>query len=165
MSLRLGVISDTHGLIRPEALAALDGVDYIFHAGDIGGDAVLRSLRKIAPVTFVLGNNDDADGYDIVRKKIAGLRIVMTHILPRPRELRPAIRKVLDDADLVVFGHSHLPHNEVIHGIRFFNPGSAGPRRFTYPVSVGLIDGDAAVHVALDARSRTTLKRHMNQLA
>src|SRR5712691_2388219 len=109
---RIGIISDTHGLIRPEALAALRGVDAILHAGDIGGEHVLEALRAIAPVTFVRGNSDGADGYDIVRVSIGGIRFLLTHILPRgPRSAVRASLAALP-ADIVIFGHSHLPHNE-----------------------------------------------------
>jgi uncharacterized protein len=161
---RIGVISDTHGLLRPEAVAVLQGVDHILHAGDIGGDSIIEALKEIAPVTFVRGNNDDDDGYGVARAKIGNVRVLVTHILPRPDDLRPEIRRALRDVDLVVFGHSHLPHNEVIDGVRFFNPASAGPRRFDYPVSVGIIEGDRAYHVALDERSKSALQQRMNQL-
>jgi len=162
---RIGVIADTHGLLRPEVFAAFEGVDHILHAGDIGGEDVIAALRAIAPVTFVNGNNDDDDGYAIVRKTIGGVRILLTHILPRPHELRREIRDALDDVDFVVFGHSHLPHDELVSGVRFFNPASAGPRRFDYPVSVGIVEGREAYHVALDERSRAALKQKMNQLS
>jgi putative phosphoesterase len=165
--LRIGVISDTHGLLRPEATAALAGVDHIVHAGDIGDDAIIDALEEIAPVTFVRGNNDDASGYDIARVIVGGVRVLVTHILPRPhapeRNVRDALRR--EPADVVVFGHSHLPHDEVIDGVRFFNPASAGPRRFDYPVSVGVIEGDRAYHVALDERSIDALKKRMNQMS
>jgi len=162
---RIGVIADTHGLLRPEVFAAFEGVDHILHAGDIGGEDVIAALRAIAPVTFVNGNNDDDDGYAIVRKTIGGVRILLTHILPRPHELLREIRDALDDVDFVVFGHSHLPHDELVSGVRFFNPASAGPRRFDYPVSVGIVEGREAYHVALDERSRAALKQKMNQLS
>ena len=163
--MRIGIISDTHGLIRPEAIAALHGVDHIVHAGDIGGSQVLDALRSVAPLTFVCGNNDGDNGYEIKRLELGGLRILLTHILPRPSELRPAIRDLLSSVDVVIFGHSHLPHNEVIDGVRFFNPASAGPRRFDYPVAVGTLEGDRATHVALDDRSRRALEKRMNQLS
>ena len=106
-------------------------------------------------------------GLEIVRLDIGGLRILLTHILPRPRDSRAAVRasQVSDPADLVVFGHSHLPHNEVIDGVRFFNPASAGPRRFDLPAAVGIVDGSRAMHIALDARSKPALKKRMNQLS
>ena len=163
-SFRIGVIADTHGLLRPGVLEAFANVDHIVHAGDVGGEDVIDSLREIAPVTFVDGNNDDSDGYDIVRVTICGLRILLTHILPRPQEPRPEVRDALPSVDLVIFGHSHLPHNEIVGGVRFFNPASAGPRRFDYPISVGIIEGSEARHVALDERSKEALVRRMNQM-
>jgi putative phosphoesterase len=162
--MRVGIIADTHGLLRPEAIAALNGVDHIIHAGDIGGDEVLRALRDIAPVTFVRGNNDEDDGYGMKRVELAGQRFLVTHILPRPSDPRPEIRKMLRSTDVVVFGHSHLPHNEVVGGVRFFNPASAGPRRFDYPVSLGIVDDGRAMHIALDERSKQALVERMNQL-
>jgi uncharacterized protein len=166
-AMRIGIIADTHGLLRPEALNALRGAEAIVHAGDVGGAHVLDGLRELAPVTYVEGNNDDGDGTDVVRVTIGGLRILLTHILPRPR--KPNAR-VIDSlrrkpADLVVFGHSHLPHDEVIDGVRYFNPASAGPRRFDYPVSVGMIIDGRAAHIALDERSKAALAKRMNQLS
>ena len=128
-------------MIRPEALAALQGVDAILHAGDIGGEHVIEALNEIAPVTFVLGNNDDSDGYDIIRMTIGNRRILLTHIF-RPELLQ-------EDADVIVFGHSHQPRNEVVDGVLLFNPASAGPRRFKLPVMVGIIEGKRAYHVEL----------------
>lgn len=168
---RIGVIADTHGLIHPAIPQLFAHVDHILHAGDIGGGHVLEALRKLAPVTSVDGNNDDASGYEIVRARFGTLRILLTHILPRPHQAAPAVLDSLrrEPADLVVFGHSHLPHNETIDEVRYFNPASAGPRRFSYPVAAGIVErrGSAwhAVHVALDERSREGLEKHMNQLS
>ena len=166
IDLVIGIISDTHGLLRPEALEALRGASAILHAGDVGGMEIIRALEEIAPVTYVEGNNDSRDGTDIVRVTLGGLRVLLTHILPRPRAPHRRVVASLraEAADMVVFGHSHLPHNEVIDGVRFFNPASAGPRRFDYPVSVGIIEDRGARHVALDARSVEALERRMNQL-
>jgi len=165
--MRIGVIADTHGLLHPRVADVFANVDHIVHAGDIGGEHVLRALRKLAPVTAVLGNNDDAEGLDVVRKTIGGVRLLITHILPRPHKLRAEVAASLRKApaDVVVFGHSHLPHNEVVDGVRFFNPASAGPRRFDYPTSVGMIEGSAVVHIALDERSVAALTARMNQLS
>ncbi|HEX2062221.1 MAG TPA: metallophosphoesterase family protein, partial [Thermoanaerobaculia bacterium] len=113
----------------------------------------------------------DATGEDILRTKLGTLRILLTHILPRPRKLDARVVASLRDApaDVVVFGHSHLPHNEVIDGVRYFNPASAGPRRFHFPVSVGLFEKKgrewSSMHVALDERSIEALKKWMNQLS
>jgi len=165
--MKIGVIADTHGLIRPEALEALRGVDAIVHAGDIGGQHVLDALRRIAPVKFVLGNVDGSDGHEIAQLTLGGLRILLTHILPRPHKMRPAVRQALTASrpDIVVFGHSHLPHDEIIGGIRFFNPASAGPRRFDDPVAVGIIDGGRTWHVPLDRRSAAAIEKRLNQLS
>ena len=167
LDLVVGIISDTHGLLREEAVAALRGADHIVHAGDIGGMEIIDALEEIAPVTYVEGNNDSRDGTDVVRVAVGGLRLLVTHILPRPHALDRRVADALrrEPADVVVFGHSHLPHNEVVGGVRFFNPASAGPRRFDYPVAVGIIDGRGARHVALDARSVEALTRRMNQLS
>lgn len=150
--MKLGIISDTHGLLRPEVLDLFADVDHILHAGDIGGGDILRALRELAPVTYVRGNNDEgADGLDIVRVTLGGKRILLTHILPKPSQPRAAVMASMrkQPADLVVFGHSHLPHNEVIHGVTFFNPASAGPKRFRNPVLAGILDDDVLHHVAL----------------
>jgi putative phosphoesterase len=164
---RIGVIADTHGFLHPRVTDVFANVDHIVHAGDIGGDHVLRALEQLAPVTAVLGNNDGAEGLDIVRKTIGGVRMLITHILPRPRKLRADVAASLrkSPADIVVFGHSHLPHDEIVDGVRFFNPASAGPRRFDYPTSVGIIEGERVVHVALDERSVAALTTRMNQLS
>jgi len=152
-------------------LEVFSGVDAIVHAGDIGGDEILDALREIAPVTFVRGNNDDASGYDVARVVIGGVRFLVTHILPRPSKPGKHVAKALarEPADVVVFGHSHLPHDERVDGVWYFNPASAGPRRFDYPVSVGVIEREGGNwrgrHVALDARSSGALETRMNQLS
>ncbi|HEY0143579.1 MAG TPA: metallophosphoesterase family protein [Thermoanaerobaculia bacterium] len=168
---RIGIIADTHGLVHPRVADVFANVDHIVHAGDIGGEHVLAALRAVAPVTSVDGNNDEATGEEIVRTEVKGLRILLTHILPRPH--KPA-RRVVESlrqrpTDVVIFGHSHLPHHERISGVLYFNPASAGPRRFDYPVSVGLIEKHGrewrALHVALDDRSVEALEKRMNQLS
>jgi putative phosphoesterase len=135
-AIRIGVISDTHGLLRPEAAEALRGSDLILHAGDICGFEVVEALREIAPVTAVRGNNDhDPWGSSLpetVTVDIGGVRIHMLHDL---HEL--AIEPVAEGVSVVVAGHSHQPMQERRAGILHFNPGSAGPRRFRLPVSVG----------------------------
>jgi putative phosphoesterase len=171
--MRIGVISDTHGLLRPEVLDVFSDVDHIIHAGDIGGVAILDALRRIARVTFVEGNNDASDGCDVTFVDLDGLRILVTHILPRPSAPGSHVRGHLPSGprrrdsgvpDVVIFGHSHLPHDEVIDGVRFFNPASAGPRRFDYPVAVGMIEDRVARHIALDERSLAALGKRMNQM-
>jgi putative phosphoesterase len=169
--MRIGVIADTHGLVHARVADVFARVDHIVHAGDIGGDHVLAVLRDLAPLTSVEGNNDDATGEEIVRVKPGGLRILLTHILPRPR--KPAARVIeslrKQPADFVIFGHSHLPHHERLDGVVYFNPASAGPRRFDLPVAVGIIEKKGktwhAYHIALDERSVEALKKRMNQLS
>ena len=171
----VGIISDTHGLLRPEAAVALRGADHLLHAGDIGGEDVLEELGRIAPLTAVAGNVDGfrcGPARETARVELGGVRFYLTHILDRPQRPRPEVEEALrrDPADVVVFGHSHLPHDEVLSGVRFFNPASAGPRRFDYPVSVGMLElrGGRVVSsrfVPLDSRSEAALERHMNQLS
>jgi uncharacterized protein len=168
---RIGIISDTHGVVHPALAEVFANVDHIVHAGDIGGAHVLDALRALAPLTSVDGNNDDATGEEIERVKLGTLRMLVTHILPRPHQLAPRVVDALREerTDVVVFGHSHLPHNEIVNGVRYFNPASSGPRRFSYPVSVGLFEKRgrewAAMHVALDERSVGALNQWMNQLS
>ena len=169
--LRIGIIADTHGVLHPRVKELFAGIDHIIHGGDVGGAHVLRSLRELAPVTWVDGNNDASTGEDVLRFEVGGLRVLLTQILPRPHKPAPRVVASLKEqpADLVVFGHSHLPHHEVIDGVTYFNPASAGPRRFDYPVSVGVLEKRAKewsiAHVALDERSAGALIQRMNQLS
>jgi putative phosphoesterase len=173
--MRIGVLSDTHGLLRPEVLAAFAGADHILHAGDIGDAEVLRDLEKMAEVTAVAGNIDGfrcGKARETARVELSGVRFFLTHILDRPRRLRPQIAWDLAraPADVVVFGHSHLPHDEIIEGVRYLNPASAGPRRFSLPVSVAMLEVArgkvrSVRFVALDERSEGALEKHMNQLS
>ena len=129
----VGVISDTHGLLRPEALAALQGVDQILHAGDVGGADVIEALRKIAPVTAVRGNNDvEAWAKALPERITVTIGGFAIHLLHDVAELDPNIH-----AHAVIAGHSHRPKIEMRDDVLFFNPGSAGPRRFTLPISLG----------------------------
>jgi putative phosphoesterase len=134
--IRIGVISDTHGLLRPEAVEALRGSDCIIHAGDIGDSTILGRLGQIAPVTAVRGNVDRGKW---VRKipetnvlEVAGVSIYVLHDLQR-LDLKPEAAGFA----AVVSGHSHVPEQEFNNNVLYFNPGSAGPRRFKLPVSVG----------------------------
>ena len=133
--LELGLISDTHGLLRPEALAALAGSDLILHAGDVGDPAILERLRGIAPVTAVRGNVDMEPPLARLPSSVAvewsGLRIHMLHIREELKFDPPA-----RGFAVVVFGHTHRPLAEVKRGVLYINPGSAGPRRFDLPVTV-----------------------------
>ena len=132
----VGVISDTHGLLRPEAVAALRGSDYIIHAGDIGDPQILDKLAEIAPLTAVRGNVDhEAWARKIPTTnvlQIGDISIYVLHIL-QELDLKPEAAKFA----AVVYGHSHVPKQESKNGVLYFNPGSAGPKRFKLPVSVG----------------------------
>jgi putative phosphoesterase len=136
--MKIGLISDTHGLLRPQALIPLQGCDRIIHGGDIGKPEILDALRAIAPLTVVRGNNDTDDAwardvpYEAVLR-VSGVAIYVTHILADVPETLPA------DVRVVVTGHSHKPLQEVRHGVLFINPGSAGPRRFKLPITVGML--------------------------
>jgi putative phosphoesterase len=136
--MRIGVISDTHGLVRPAVFDAFRGVDHILHAGDIGGEDVLIELRAIAPVTACAGNNDGfrcAGAGRTARITLLGTRFLVMHIRG---EAETELRR--EPADVVVFGHSHKPLDERKDGVWWFNPGSAGPRRFSLPVCVGVFE-------------------------
>jgi putative phosphoesterase len=131
----IGVISDTHGLLRPEALAALQGSDYIIHAGDIEDPQILDRLKEIAPVTAVRGNVDKDWARNIPQTnvlEVEGISIYVLHILDR-LDLKPEAAGFA----AVIYGHSHIPKQEMVNGVLYFNPGSAGPRRFSLPVSLG----------------------------
>ncbi len=135
--MRIGLISDTHGLLRPEALAFLRGCDHILHGGDIGKPEILQQLAAIAPVAAVRGNNDEGAAWAAAvpgtqRLVFGGIGFYMLHDLaqldvdPRAEGIR-----------VVVAGHSHRPLVRELGGVLYVNPGSAGPRRFKLPVSVG----------------------------
>jgi len=134
--MRIGLISDTHGLLRPEALAFLQGCDHIVHGGDIGGAAILDTLRGIAPLTVVRGNNDRGAWAEALAEtewlQLGGLWLLAIHDLAQ-LDIDPPAAGVR----VVVSGHSHQPLQEERDGALWINPGSAGPRRFRLPVSVG----------------------------
>ncbi len=133
--MEVGVLSDTHGVLRPETLEALAGCDVILHAGDIGDPKILQDLVTIAPVFAVRGNVDAGPWADALPDteviEVAGVRFYMLHILEE-LDVDPAAAGV----DVVVFGHSHRPLAEDRGGVLFLNPGSAGPRRFDLPVTL-----------------------------
>lgn len=135
-SIRIGVISDTHGLLRPEAVAALKGSDFIIHAGDIDEPVILETLSALAPVMAVRGNVDRG----------AWAKKLPTSVVLEVGEISIFLIHNLLELDLkpeaagfaaVVCGHTHVPKQENKNGVLYFNPGSAGPRRFQLPVSVG----------------------------
>ena len=141
---RVGLISDTHGLLRPEALDFLAGCDHIVHGGDIGGPEILERLAALAPLTVVRGNNDTADWARALpvtaRLALGGVTVVAVHDV-RDLDVDPAMEGV----DVVVSGHSHQPSCARRDGVLYVNPGSAGRRRFRLPVSAGelLVEGGA----------------------
>lgn len=153
-TLRVGLVSDTHGLLRPELFAALEGVDHILHAGDLGPRELLAELEAIAPVTVVWGNTDDWELRqrvpEIAQLRLAGAEVVVLHgqQLGAPTPALAAER--YPHADLVVFGHSHQPAIRQVGHTLAVNPGSAGPRRFKLPVTMALAtirDGTVAAEL------------------
>ena len=142
--LRVGLISDTHGLLRPQALAAMQGSDYIVHGGDIGNSVIVEQLRAIAPLTVVRGNNDTASWAaslpDTAMLELGEFKLVAVHDIATL-----AVDPVAAGVRVIVCGHSHCPTLTWRNGILYVNPGSAGPRRFKLPVSVAelLVDGPA----------------------
>jgi putative phosphoesterase len=149
----IGLISDTHGLLRPEALEALAGVEHIIHAGDVGEPGILETLETIAPVTAVRGNVDREPWADRLPEtaevELGGHWFHVLHILD---DL--AIAPEAGGFDVVVYGHSHQPSIEERRGVLYVNPGSAGPRRFRLPVTVAILEpaetGPSARIVELD---------------
>ena len=141
--MRVGLISDTHGLLRPQALERLRGASHIIHAGDIGAAEILAALRALAPLTAVRGNNDRAAWARAVRPteavQIGEVRVYVVHDLAE-LDVDPAA----DGFRVVVSGHSHRPRVEERAGVLYVNPGSAGPRRFRLPVAVARLEIDGA---------------------
>jgi putative phosphoesterase len=135
----VGVISDTHGLLRPEALAALRGSAYIIHAGDIGAPEIIPALEKIAPVTAIRGNVDREPWTrrfpETQVLELGGLHIFIIHDV-NALDLNPHAAGFA----AVISGHSHQPKQEIKNGVLYFNPGSAGPRRFSLPVTIGKLE-------------------------
>jgi uncharacterized protein len=138
-TLKIGVISDRHSLLRPEAEKRLADVDHIIHSGDIGRPDVLVALRRIAPVTAIRGNVDTGDwagNYaDTELVRLAGRSIYVLHDLKKLR-----IDPVADGIDVIVSGHSHKAAIEIVNGILYLNPGSAGPRRFKLSITLATLD-------------------------
>jgi putative phosphoesterase len=148
--MRLGVISDTHGLLRPEVFQAFTQVDHILHAGDIGSLELLAELEAIAPVTAVYGNTDDfevrARVPPVATVELDGFDIVVTHGdqfgTPTPEKLNAAF----PDAQIIIYGHTHRPLLTLVDVVvTVMNPGGAGPRRFKLPPSVGILELEAGI--------------------
>lgn len=142
--MQIGLIADTHGLLRPEALAALQGVDHLIHVGDIGGPQILTALERIAPLSVVRGNNDQEPWADAIPERLTlsfgAITLYVLHDL-KQLDIDPATQGI----DVVIAGHSHKPLHEKRNGVLYLNPGSAGPRRFRLPISVTIlhIDGES----------------------
>jgi len=140
--MKIGVISDTHGLARPEALTALNGSDLILHAGDIGSASILEALHELAPVVAVRGNNDKGEwarALPDIEVVEAGIHhIYLLHDI-QELDLDPVAARFR----IVVSGHSHRPSQEDRAGVLYLNPGSAGPRRFNLPITVACLHVDA----------------------
>ena len=136
ISILIGVISDTHGLLRPEAVAALRGSEHIIHAGDVGTSEILDELKTIGPVTVVRGNIDKGAWTRCLPEtealELGDISIYVLHDLAQ-LDLKPEAAGF----QVVISGHSHVPKQELREGVLYFNPGSAGPRRFKLPVTVG----------------------------
>jgi uncharacterized protein len=148
-SIVIGIISDTHGLLRPEALAALRGSAHIIHAGDIGSPEIVDQLAAIAPVTAIRGNIDQSAWARNLPQtevlEVGGISIYVLHDLAQ-LDLKPEA----SGFTAVVSGHSHVPKQETRAGVLYLNPGSAGPQRFNLPVSVGrLIVEDGKVRAEI----------------
>jgi uncharacterized protein len=154
--MRVGLISDTHGLLRPEALVFLESCDHIIHAGDICDDSVLQAIARLAPLTAVRGNNDKGSWADLLAEtelvKIGDAYVYVIHDLAA-LDIDPEAAGV----QVVISGHSHQPKIESRDGVLFVNPGSAGPRRFRLPITVAelsIVDGIVSARiVALEAPS------------
>ena len=139
----IGVISDTHSLLRPEALTALVGVEHILHAGDVGDPRILDSLREIAPVTAIRGNIDQwGDCAELPATDVVELEKRLFYLVHSLTDLD--INPVVAGVAAVISGHSHKPSIEQRNGVLYLNPGSAGPRRFNLPVTTALITVDEA---------------------
>ena len=136
--MQIGIISDTHGLLRPEAIEHLAGTDYIIHAGDIGAPEVIEGLRRIAPTTAIRGNIDRgewAKDYPDTELVVLGGRAL--YVLHNLKEIK--LDPVASGFEIIVSGHSHRPKIETKNGVLYVNPGSAGPRRFKLPIAVAIL--------------------------
>ncbi len=144
----IGVISDTHGLLRPEALAALSGVEHILHAGDVGNIAILDALREIAPVTAIRGNVDvEGACAELPATDVVELGDKLFYLVHSVHDLD--INPVAAGVAMVVSGHSHKASVTVRDRVIYFNPGSAGPRRFSLPVTVGFVTVEDGVEASV----------------
>jgi putative phosphoesterase len=149
---QLGLISDTHGLLRPGVHEALSGVALILHAGDVGGSGILQELRLIAPVRAVLGNTDPAGDPELAQEILIKVEGITVHVSHGHEVGSPTPQRLADryDADVVVYGHTHRPLVTRLGGRLFVNPGAAGPKRFNLVPSVARLTisgGNAEVEI------------------
>lgn len=149
--MRLGVIADTHGMLRPEVFEVFKEVDHILHAGDIGPLDLITELEAIAPVTAVFGNTD---GFDVrarlprvARVQLDGFDIVVTHGDQFGRDVpNEALHAAFPEADILIHGHTHIPKLELVDVVvTVMNPGGAGPQRYDIPPSVGILELEAGI--------------------
>lgn len=142
--MKIGLISDTHGFLDPRLARIFRGVDHILHAGDIGPDFLIAQLEAIAPVTAVLGNNDNSPCFPLTQVVELGKVKFLVHHIVTPRALTDELkaRVAKDKPDVVMFGHSHQQFDQIIKGVRFVNPGYAGKPKFGAERSVALLDCD-----------------------
>jgi putative phosphoesterase len=168
--MRIGILSDTHGQLDSRVLELFQGVDRILHAGDVGGPEILDELSALAPVTAVAGNTDGFPLVDRLKKvefiALAGERIALIHQIGSPdspaRELRDIVCSFLPS--FIVFGHTHSPWDKTLQGVRYVNPGAAGPRRFSLPRTIAILElappSSAQLRfLPLDERSEAILMR------
>lgn len=139
MTLTIGIISDTHGLLRPEALRMLAHVDHIIHGGDIGDPEIITALRRIAPVTAIRGNVDTGDwATEFAETEFVRLAGRLFYVLHDLNTLQ--VDPVAEDIDVIVSGHSHVPKINTVGGLLYLNPGSAGRRRFKLPITLASLE-------------------------
>lgn len=171
--MRIGLVSDTHGLFDERLSGLLAGCDRILHAGDVVGQAIVERLRGIAPTVAVRGNNDrDPFGRslpEVAVEELGPLRTLVIHQLGKPEEPVPAARAAIEaaGAQVVVYGHSHRPAIGLVEGRLYVNPGSCGPRRFKLPRSLGrlLVDGERLTVELFDLEAGGPLERAAFRLA
>ena len=134
----IGIISDTHGLLRPAAIKQLAGADHIIHAGDIGAPEVIEGLRRIAPTTAIKGNIDTGEwALDYPDTELVALGGRAFYVLHNLKEIK--LDPAASGIDVIISGHSHRPKIETKNGVLYLNPGSAGPRRFKLPIAFAIV--------------------------
>ena len=148
--MRLGVISDTHGLLRPEVFEAFAGVDHILHAGDVGKRDILNDLEALAPVTAVYGNTDGMELRGLLPQvamlELDGFDVVVTHGDQLGSPTPEALHSAFPEAQIIVYGHTHRPLLKIVDVVvTVMNPGGAGARRFKLPPSVGILELEAGI--------------------